>query len=101
MISLKSIKYFIVSIFAILFVLLINSNAFANVKENIFSFQNCLEVELAKQVEDFVISNENFDCDFSSQKSYIRLGEVECVGKVARVAAKGGGVSWNKSGKGA
>lgn len=59
-------------------------------KQNIFPSQNCFEVELVKQIEDFVLSNNVYECDFSNQKSYIKLGGVECVGKVARVAAKTG-----------
>ena len=76
------IRNLIVSIFAILFVLLANSPAFAIDKEIIFSSQNSLEIEFAKQTEDYVISNTISECDFSSQKSYIRLGEADCGEKV-------------------
>lgn len=89
MINVKNIKSYILSILVLLFVLLVYNTAYANEKENIFPSQNCLEVELAKLVEGFMFINAISENDFSSKKSYIRLGEVECVGKVGRVAAKG------------
>ncbi len=68
--------------------MLANSTAFAIEKEIIFPSQNSLEIEFATQTEDYVISNTISECDFSSQKSYIRLGVIECGEKVVSNAAK-------------
>lgn len=88
MLSFQNIKDYIISIFAILFVLLVNNSALAIEKENIFPSQNCLEVEFVEQTENFAISNGFSDSDFSSQKGYVRLGGVECVGKVVSNATE-------------
>ena len=66
-----------------------NNISVAIEKEIIFPSQNYLEVELAEQTEFFAFSNNISESDFSNQKSYIKLGGVGCVGKVARVATKG------------
>jgi hypothetical protein len=84
----QNLKYYLVSIFAILFVLLANNSAFANEKENIFLSQNCSKVELAKEMTEFWLCSVISENDFPNQRSYIRLGGVEGVGKVVGVAAK-------------
>lgn len=56
MLSFQNIKNYIVSIFALLFVFLANNTSFAIEKENIIPSQNCLEVELTKQVVDSALN---------------------------------------------
>lgn len=82
MINWQNIRCYIISIFAILFVLLVNNNAFAIEKENIFPSQNSMKLELTRQAGVLVFSNAIPENDFSSQKSYIKLGGIVCVGKV-------------------
>ncbi len=84
----KNIRKFIVSVFVLFFALLTNNKAFAIEKEIIFPSQNGSKTELAKEVNEFGLGSVILENDFSNQKSYIRLGGVECVGKVARIAAE-------------
>lgn len=62
----------------------------ANEDENISPLQNYSKVELVKDVSEFGFGRVISENDFSRQKSYIRFGGVEGVGKVARVAAETG-----------
>lgn len=78
----------LVGIFTILLLLLTNNNAYAIDKENNFPYQNSMKVELTRQAGVIVFSNAIPEYDFSSQKSYIKLGGVVCVGKVISKISK-------------